>query len=149
MRAFLLALVAGVILVLTGCGTDAGTTNTAVAEQALPSVTKVADPSKAAEPKLTASQKNAIRTVQTYTDMTGFSRLGLIHQLVAFDKYSTADATFAVDHVKLNYNELAVRTAQNYLDFTGYSRAGLIRQMVQFDKYTEAQAKYAADKVGL
>lgn len=100
-------------------------------------------------PKLTSPQKNAKRAAQTYISLSGWSKAGLIRQLHLFDKFSTADATVAVNTLKVDYNKEAVETAEAYLDFTGYSRDGLIRQMIQYDHYTTAQASYAADKVGL
>lgn len=100
-------------------------------------------------PKLTAPQKNAKRAAQTYLSLSGWSKAGLIRQLHLFDKFSTADATVAVNTLKVDYNKEAVESAEAYLDFTGYSRDGLIRQMTQYDHYTTAQASYAADEVGL
>ena len=44
-----------------------------------------------------------------------FSRKGLIHQLSsdAGSGFSKADATFAVDHIKVNWNEQAAKAAQH------------------------------------
>lgn len=100
-------------------------------------------------PKLSVSQKNAIFTAKAYIQSQGFSRDGLIHQLVSFDEYTTADATTAVGSLHINYNDQAVRKAREYLDFQGFSRDGLVNQLVRFDKFTKAQATYAAKKVGL
>lgn len=119
--------------------------NNLSAPMATPSSTVIKDEG----PKLTSSQKNAKRAAQTYISLSGWSKAGLIRQLHLFDKFSTADATVAVNTLKVDYNKEAVETAETYLDFTGYSRDGLIRQMTQFDHYTTAQASYAADKVGL
>jgi hypothetical protein len=134
-------------IVLAGCGTSSSDPGTVAAVGTVSQSSS--SPAKVAAPKLTSSQKNAIRSAKVYLDMTGFSRLGLIKQLTQYDKYSDADATYAVDSLKTNYNEMAKRSAQNYLDFSGFSRSGMIKQLTSFDKYTEAQATYAADKVGL
>ena len=67
----------------------------------------------------------------SYLDMSGFSRKGLIGQLSssAGEGFSRADATFAVDHVDVNWNDEAVESAQSYLDMSSFSRQGLIDQL--------------------
>ena len=105
------------------------------------------------KPDYTVSQENAIESAENYVDIMGFSRAGLIGQLSskAGDGYSVKDATFAVDHIKVDWNAEAVESAKNYLDISGFSRDGLIQQLESpaGDQYTHAQAVYAADKVGL
>ncbi len=76
-----------------------------------------------------------------------FSRQGLIDQLV-FEDYSNADATFAVDHVDVNWKDQAAKSAQEYLDYDGFSRQGLIDQLV-FEGFTKEQATYGVDEAGL
>lgn len=105
------------------------------------------------EPDFTVSQENAIRSAESYLDLSGFSREGLIDQLSSDygDGYSKADATFAVDHVNADWNAEAVEAGESYLEVGGFSRAGLIDQLSsQYgDKFTKEQATYAADKLGL
>lgn len=96
---------------------------------------------------MTVSRRNAVRTAEDYLDYTGFSRHGLIAQL-EFDKYSTEDASFAVDHIEVDWNEQAARVAEDYLDYSGFSRDGLIAQL-EFDGFTPGQAAYGANSVGL
>ncbi|MGP5731591.1 Ltp family lipoprotein [Arthrobacter rhombi] len=95
----------------------------------------------------TASQQNAQRAAESYLDYTAFSKPGLIEQLV-FEKYSKADATWAVNRLTVDWNEQAADAAANYLDYTAFSRSGLIEQLV-FEGYTPAQAKYGVSKTGL
>ena len=71
-----------------------------------------------------------------------FSRKGLIDQLV-FSDYPMADATFAVDSLKIDFNEQAVKAAEQYLDSMPFSKQGLIDQLV-FSGYTKAQATVGA-----
>jgi hypothetical protein len=61
------------------------------------------------------------------------------------------DATFAVDHVKVNWNEQAARSARSYLELTHFSRAGLIRQLESDsgEGFTHRQAVYGVTKAGL
>lgn len=87
-------------------------------------------------------------------DGQGFSRQGLIDQLDSSfgNKFSVADATWAVDRSDANWNNQAVDCAKGYMnDGQGFSRQGLIQQMTSAygNKFTEAQAEYAANAVGL
>lgn len=101
----------------------------------------------------TLAQQNAIDAAEDYLSMEGFSRQGLIDQLDSpyGSGFSTADATFAVDHIKVNWNHQAVRAARSYLDFEPFSRQGLIGQLSSSygSQFTLAQATYAADRLGL
>jgi uncharacterized membrane protein YqiK len=95
----------------------------------------------------TVSQQNALRKAADYLEYTAFSRTGLIGQL-EFEDYSTADATWAVDRVTVNWNEQAAKKAKDYLEYTAFSRTGLIDQLI-FEGYTPAQAEFGVSKTGL
>ncbi|MCD8484998.1 Ltp family lipoprotein [Candidatus Woesebacteria bacterium] len=95
----------------------------------------------------TTAQKNAVRKANSYLSMTGFSRSGLIKQL-EFEKFSTEDATYAVDKISPDWNEQAAKKAKSYQDLSGFSRDGLIKQL-EFEGFTTEQAAYGADSVGL
>jgi len=102
---------------------------------------------KPAPPPLTTAQAQAIGAAKDYLAFDHFSRTALIRQL-EFDKYTRPDATYAVDHITVNWNEQAAGAAKDYLSFDHFSRAGLIEQL-EFDGFTRAQAVYAVNKVGL
>ena len=95
----------------------------------------------------TPGQANAKKSAESYLDFKGFSRSGLIKQLV-YEKFSTADATWAVDHVDVDWNEQAAKSAQSYLDFKGFSHAGLVQQLV-YEGFTPAQAEHGTKAAGL
>jgi hypothetical protein len=84
--------------------------------------------------------------------MMGFSRSGLIKQLSsdAGDGYSVADATVAVDHLNVDWNEQATRSAKQYLSMMGFSCSGLIEQLSSSagDQYTMNQATHGARQAG-
>lgn len=115
-----------------------------------PVATKAAAP-KPAAPKLTSGQKNALRAAENYVDLMGMSKAGLIQQLSspAGDGYSKADATYAANHVKVDWDAEAVESAKNYLDIMPMSRSALIQQLSSSagDEFTKAQATKAADAV--
>ncbi|MBM6400266.1 Ltp family lipoprotein [Phycicoccus sonneratiae] len=122
------------------------------AETVAPSATATVKPAPA-KPKATAGQANALRSAENYIDLKGFSKKGLIQQLSSEygDGFKKADATWAVEHLDVNWNEQAVRAAQSYLELKGFSRNGLIEQLSSEygDQFTVKQATYAAQKVGL
>lgn len=95
----------------------------------------------------TPAQDNAIAKAKSYLGFTGFSKQGLIKQL-EYDKFSTADATFAVEQIEatggVNWNEQAVKKAKSYLSFTSFSKDGLINQL-EYDGFTPSQAQYGAN----
>lgn len=99
------------------------------------------------KPTYTVAQQNAIDKAQSYLSFTAFSRKGLIEQL-KFDKFTTAEATFGVDHAGANWNDQAVAKAKSYLDMTSFSRGSLIDQLV-FDGFTQAQAAHGVTGAGL
>ena len=98
-------------------------------------------------PVLTKAQEQAIGSAEDYLETMHFSRSGLIAQL-KFEGFSKADATFAVNHIKVNWKEQAAGAAEDYLDSSHFSRSGLIAQL-KFEGFTQAQAEYGVEKVGL
>lgn len=106
-------------------------------------------PAKAtkAAPALPVGRQNAVAKAESYLDFSAFSRTGLIDQL-EFEDFSTADATYAVDHVKVDWTEQAAKKAKSYMDMSSFSRGSLIEQL-KFEGFTAAQAKHGADSVGL
>ena len=52
-----------------------------------------------------------------------------------FEKYSAADARFAVNHITVNWNEQAAKSAASYLDYGSFSRQSLIDQL-EFEGFT-------------
>lgn len=98
-------------------------------------------------PLTPVSQQNAVRSALDYLDYTAFSRQGLIRQL-EYDGFSTADATYAVDSITVDWNEQAAKSAMDYLDYTSFSRSGLISQLM-YDGFTAEQAAYGVATTGL
>ncbi len=99
------------------------------------------------EPSETVSQSNAVESALSYIEYSAFSRKGLIDQL-KFEDYSTADATYAVDAIDVDWNEQAAKSAANYLEYSSFSRQGLIDQLV-FEGFTQSQAEYGVSTTGL
>ena len=107
----------------------------------------------AASGNLTAAQRNAVRSANSYLQMSGFSRQGLIDQLSSEfgDSYSVGDATVAVNSLSTDWNAQAARAAVSYLELSGFSCRGLIDQLSSEDgdKYTVEQATYGATQAGI
>jgi hypothetical protein len=103
-------------------------------------------PGFAAElPRSPMSQQNAVQQAKQYLGYTSFSRLGLIQQL-EYDDFSTADSTYAVDSLNVDWNAQAVQQAKQYLGYTSFSRQGLIEQL-EYDNFTPSQAAYGVSVV--
>ena len=79
--------------------------------------------------------------------ISAFSRKGLIEQL-EFEGFNTADASYAVDYIQVDWNQQATAKAENYLEFSAFSRSGLIDQLL-FEGFTQAQAEYRVSQTGL
>jgi Host cell surface-exposed lipoprotein len=95
-------------------------------------------------PELSSSQERALRSAQNSVDREGSSPLGLIQHLRYDEGFSKADAKFAVDHVRANWEEEAVGSAQERVDATdGYSPTSLIQHLVWESGFTKADARSA------
>lgn len=112
-----------------------------------PHVRALSGPMVPLGPGSTVSQRNAVRSAEQYLDYSAFSRQGLIEQL-EYEGFSTADATFAVDTITVDWNAQAAKAAKAYLDYSAFSRSGLIEQL-EYEGYTPAQAAYGAAAAGL
>lgn len=105
-------------------------------------------------PDMTVAQQQAVQSARSYLDMgSGFSRESLLKQLTSSygEGFSEADAEFAVNYLKPDWNAQAVECAKGYLALESFSRSRLIEQLTSKygNGFTEAQAEYAANKVGL
>lgn len=94
----------------------------------------------------TLSQKNAVKTAESYLDYTAFSKSGLIGQL-EYEGFSNEDATYAVDQISVDWKEQAVAMAKSYLDYTSFSKSGLIEQL-EYEGFSNEDATYAAEQAG-
>lgn len=122
-----------------------GTPAAADAPQAPAVETPAVEP--APESNLTPSQQNAVRSAESYLELMGFSRQGLIDQL-EFEQYSTSDATFAVDSLTVDWNAEAAESAASYLETMAFSCGSLIDQL-EFENFTPEQAAFGAGQTGI
>jgi len=139
-------------------GSGSSPANTAASTPSTPAASSSAPPaanSTPPAPSMTEAQKQAVESAQSYLSMgSGFSRSGLIKQLSSSygEGFPKSVATFAVDHLHVDWNQQAVLSAKNYLSMgSGFSRNGLIQQLSSSygEGFTHAQAVYAANQVGL
>lgn len=143
-------------VILSGCSDDTSTQDDTQANKSNVSASQSTQTQEqeqkpveqATEPEstLTMGQQNALKSAESYLEITAFSHSGLVQQL-EFDGYSTEDATYAADNCGADWNEQAAKSAQSYLDLTSFSRDGLIEQLV-FDGFTQEQAEYGVTAVG-
>ena len=113
----------------------------------------VATKKKKKKSKVSLSRQQALGAARDYLKYQHFSRQGLIDQLSSpyGDQFSKADAAWAVDQLKVNWNQQAVGAARDYLKYQHFSRQGLIDQLSSAagEKFTIAQATYAVNRLGL
>jgi SOS response regulatory protein OraA/RecX len=95
----------------------------------------------------TSGQKNARESAESYLSYSAFSKSGLFDQLI-FEEYSEQDSEYAVNTVKVDWNEQAAKSAKSYLDYSSFSRQGLIDQLV-YEGFSQAEAEYGVDAAGL
>lgn len=93
----------------------------------------------------TVSQKNAVKQAQNYLRLLSFSRQGLIEQL-EFEKYTTEDATYAVDKLKIDWNDQAVSKAEDYLKTMSFSKVGL-KEQLEFEGFSSDEANYGVENI--
>ena len=98
-------------------------------------------------PTLSNEQQQAVRKAEQYLDQQAFSKSGLIDQL-KYEGFSKADATKAVNTIKVNWMNQAALKAKQYLDQQSFSRAGLIDQL-KYEGFNQRQAEYGATQAGL
>ena len=95
---------------------------------------------------MTLGQKNALAKAKSYLSHSAFSHDRLIEQL-EYEKFSTADATFAADNCGANWFEQALKKANSYLSHSAFSYKRLLEQL-EYEKFTTPQATYAVNNCG-
>lgn len=84
--------------------------------------------------------KQALEKAKDYLATMAFSYSGLKAQL-EFDKFTSSQATYAVNICCANWNEQAVKKTKEYLSVMSFSRDRLIEQL-KFDDFAQSQAEY-------
>ena len=141
-----LVLVIGISNAANGGKSTSTDTNISDSSNSSAQETPAAEETPAA-PTETAGQANARQSAIDYLNSQAFSRKGLIEQLI-YEKFSKADATYAVDAIDADWNEQAALSAQEYLNSQSFSRGGLIDQLI-YEGFTKAQATYGVNQAGL
>jgi hypothetical protein len=90
--------------------------------------------------KETTGQKNAKKRAKSYLKIFAFSRSGLIDQL-KFEGFTTAQAKYAVDSLKINWKKQSEKKAKSYLKSQAFSKSGLYDQLI-YEGFTPSQAKF-------
>jgi hypothetical protein len=123
-------------------------TATAVVTRKLSAAEKAVARQEAAERR---ANSRALRSAESYLEMSGFSKQGLYEQLSssAGEGFTQAQAQYAVNHVDANWKKEAVESARSYLDMSPMSRAELIEQLSSSagEGFTYEEAVYAVNKV--
>jgi hypothetical protein len=134
-----------------GSPSDSGATQSGVDPSA--STSDAATPTAQVPSSMTLSQEQAVQAAESYLSMdSGFSYVGMLQQLMSpvADAFSKADAQFAIDYLKPDWNGQAIIAAKQYLSGgNGFSRAALIQQLTSSagSGFTMKQALNAIDQL--
>jgi Host cell surface-exposed lipoprotein len=105
------------------------------------------------KPTMTVAQKEALEAAESYLESGHFSKKGLFDQLTSEygEGFAKKDVTFALNHVKADYNAEAREAAESYLDSGHFSHNSLMDQLTSEygAQFTKAQAAQAVKSVGL
>jgi len=104
-------------------------------------------PAAVETPAETDTQKNAVALTKIYLDSSmGFSRPKFI-EMLALAGITDADAEYAVETIKVDWNEQAAKLAKVYFgsELLSLSRFGLITQL-ESERFTTEQATYGVNE---
>lgn len=142
MKAVVLSLFILCSVFLSACGTEQPVTPSVPTHD----VTLPTEPIETAivdTPALSLEQENALKSAKSYLRYTGFSRSGLIEQLL-YEGYSQDTSEWAVDTLDADWAEEAVESAKSYIKYSGFSYVGLVDQLI-YEGFTDEQASYGVD----
>lgn len=135
---------------LAGCSTGGSLDYDLPSEQEIeqPVEPTVEEPAveEPAAPEFTLAQQNAIGSAESYLRFMGFSRTGLIEQLV-YEGFSPEDAAFAADNAGADWNQEAAESATSYLNTMSFSRQGLYDQLA-YEGFLPAEIEFGLAAVG-
>lgn len=134
----------------TAAGSSPGS---AASSQAPSPAATTPSPAAPAAPQYTPEQQQAVAGAEQYLQMGGFSRLGLIQQLDSSsgNGFPESIAKFAVNHIKVNWDQQAAEAAKGYMQQGGFSYSSMVQQLDSpyGNDFTYSQAVYGAKAVGL
>ena len=102
--------------------------------------------SAAAQETVTLGMKNALGRAGDYLEFTSFSKPGLKHQL-EYEGFTSAEASYAVNHIVVDWNAQCAAKAQSYLDFSHFSRQRL-KEQLEYEGFTASEIAYGLQAVG-
>lgn len=99
----------------------------------------------------TTEQANALKKAESYSKTMHMSKAGIYDQLVSEygEQFAAADAQYAVDNLKADYNQNALEKAKSYQESMQMSKSAIYDQLVSEygEKFTPEEAQYAIDNL--
>lgn len=95
----------------------------------------------------TKGEENALKKAESYLSFSAFSKKSLKEQL-DYEGFTTKEIEYAIDNVKVSWNEQAAKKAESYLSYSSFSRKRLIEQL-EYEGFTHDQAVYGVTQAGL
>lgn len=97
--------------------------------------------------KPTAEQKSALKKAELYSKTMNMSKQGIYNQLTSsIEGFSDADAQYAIDNIKADWNKNALEKAKSYQKTMNMSKNAIYNQLTSsVEGFTNEQAQYAID----
>lgn len=132
------------VVALTACSSETSKDVKTKVSQTVQKVKQKAEDKKEVA-KVPLEYRTAVKKAQDYLSTVGMSKQGLEKQLVDFEKFSPEAAKYAVEHVKVNWNEQALKKAKDYVKNVSLSPEATRTQLIDFEHFTPEEAQYAID----
>lgn len=127
---------------LVACSNTTASKNTKNDEVKTTQTSKSSEPKKE-EPKVPTEYTTAVTKAEQYLKTVGMSKAGLETQLVDFEKFSPEAAKYAVDNVKVDWNQQALKKGKDYVKTVAMSPEAVRDQLVNFEHFTQEEADFA------
>lgn len=135
---------------LVACSSNSSSTSDAKKDDKTEQSSKPSEVKKE-EPKVPLEHQNALKSAENYLKLTAFSKAKLYDQLTsdAGSKFPADAAQYAIDNVKVNWNEQALKSAKNYMKISPMSIEQLRDQLTSDagEKFTPEEAQFAIDNL--
>lgn len=99
--------------------------------------------------KPTTGETNALKKAETYSSVMHMSKKRIYKQLTSEygEGFTAAEAQYAIDNIKADWNANALATAKNYQETMSMSKSAIYKQLISEygEEFTKDEAQYAID----
>ena len=97
--------------------------------------------------KPTISEKNALKSAESYSNTLHMSKKGIYNQLIStVEGFTKEEAQYAIDNIEADWKENALETARTYQNSLSMSKKAIYNQLISSaEAFTKEEAQYAID----